>query len=330
MSSTAAQKNILAAKEKGNACVQRCDYQQAIIEYTKGIDSTPQAARTAANSFHFLFGNRSLCYFELKQYQEAYDDANCALDVNPKYGKGWLRLALVERALQIDPVATGMHFEDVKLFQPSLSKECDKYMTEQTMLHNSQLFLQMTSFNNTWSLLRQIWMHSGFQQKVKEYLTKRRMSLEYVREVCSVLTENEQSLDALRRAMANQQKQQQGASDEDDFEGCTSRFEIPVGSDGRIVQSLMPDWRVMSTVEELMAEIDSKMTGHPTGFELHHCFVCTVENTMRKAHHQRKTIPANQLGVNRFMYDWFLKRVDYDHDEEYMRVPNSLAINSNL
>jgi hypothetical protein len=57
-------------------------YPAADALYTKAIEVLPEAT---------LYGNRSMCRLSLGKFQEAYDDAESAISLDPSYSKGFYR-----------------------------------------------------------------------------------------------------------------------------------------------------------------------------------------------------------------------------------------------
>jgi hypothetical protein len=75
----------------GNACYQRGEFREAIPHYTRAIQLNSTESK--------LFSNRSLCYFKLREYENARRDAERAAELdsnNPKafYVKGKCHIAL--------------------------------------------------------------------------------------------------------------------------------------------------------------------------------------------------------------------------------------------
>ena len=56
------------AKERGNKRFQGRQYEQAIIEYTKALEISPDPMHKDVSVF---YGNRAQCYFSLNRFEEA-------------------------------------------------------------------------------------------------------------------------------------------------------------------------------------------------------------------------------------------------------------------
>ncbi|XP_046366795.1 hsp70-Hsp90 organizing protein 1-like [Haliotis rufescens] len=78
-------------KEQGNECVKKENYMEAIIHYTHAIKLDP--------SNHLIFSNRSLAFLKVQQYYLALDDAKQAIQLQPKWTKGYFRKGEVEFAV---------------------------------------------------------------------------------------------------------------------------------------------------------------------------------------------------------------------------------------
>lgn len=56
------------------------------------VTSTELPEKVSSHVFCFrLFGNRSLCYERMQQYENAFRDADIALSLEPKWVKGLFR-----------------------------------------------------------------------------------------------------------------------------------------------------------------------------------------------------------------------------------------------
>jgi len=72
-------------KQTGNAFYNQGKYAEAIKHYTFALEIEASAV---------LFANRSVCYFKLRQYRLAIEDADRALSMNPTFVKVFVRKAL--------------------------------------------------------------------------------------------------------------------------------------------------------------------------------------------------------------------------------------------
>ena len=70
-------------KEKGNQLVQERKYQEALECYTKAIEIDSKDP--------ILYSNRSLMYYNLKDYDNAIKDADVAILLKPNHSKAYLR-----------------------------------------------------------------------------------------------------------------------------------------------------------------------------------------------------------------------------------------------
>ena len=70
-------------KEKGNQLVQERKYQEALECYTKAIEIDSKDP--------ILYSNRSLMYYNLKDYDNAIQDADVAISLKPNHSKAYLR-----------------------------------------------------------------------------------------------------------------------------------------------------------------------------------------------------------------------------------------------
>lgn len=77
-------------KELGNKEVQRKNYAKAAELYTKAL-------RLRADPV--FFANRSLCFFNLRQFSQALEDAEAATRTDPAYWKGYLRASQAHIAM---------------------------------------------------------------------------------------------------------------------------------------------------------------------------------------------------------------------------------------
>ena len=70
-------------KEKGNQLVQERKYQEALECYIKAIEIDSKDP--------ILYSNRSLMYYNLKDYDNAIQDADVAISLKPNHSKAYLR-----------------------------------------------------------------------------------------------------------------------------------------------------------------------------------------------------------------------------------------------
>ena len=72
-------------KEYGNAAFKNKEFIKAIDYYTAAIKENP--------SDHTVFGNRAAAFHAIREYENALEDADDAIKLNPAWGKGYLRKA---------------------------------------------------------------------------------------------------------------------------------------------------------------------------------------------------------------------------------------------
>lgn len=77
-------------KMKGNECLSKKNFAEAVEWYTKGIEMEP--------SNHILYSNRSAAYLSMKSYDKALQDADKCIQLNPSWDKGYNRKAAVQQA----------------------------------------------------------------------------------------------------------------------------------------------------------------------------------------------------------------------------------------
>ena len=107
-------------KDYGNAAFKNKEFVKAIDYYTAAIKENP--------SDHTIYGNRASAFQNIREYENALEDAEDAIKINPQWGKGYLRKAAAlhgrkklwesyncyKKAIELDPsisklVKTGMH-----------------------------------------------------------------------------------------------------------------------------------------------------------------------------------------------------------------------------
>ena len=73
----------MSAKDQGTEQFKLKNFDKAIEFYTQALTETP--------ADHTIYGNRSAAYTNLKQYQQALDDGNKAIELKADWGKGYQR-----------------------------------------------------------------------------------------------------------------------------------------------------------------------------------------------------------------------------------------------
>jgi stress-induced-phosphoprotein 1 len=95
-------------KAIGNKHFSAGEFDQAIDAYTEAIK--------LKDTDHVFFSNRSACYASLKRYQEALNDANKCLEINPAFARGYGRKGAALYGL-------GQKDEAISAYQAGLSKD---------------------------------------------------------------------------------------------------------------------------------------------------------------------------------------------------------------
>ncbi|OWY99017.1 Heat shock protein, partial [Phytophthora megakarya] len=80
-------------RQQGNNAFKLRQFHEAKKLYTQALQ--------LQNSNHLLFGNRSAVCFQLKEYRQALDDANKAIELSPNWAKAYLRKAAACESLQL-------------------------------------------------------------------------------------------------------------------------------------------------------------------------------------------------------------------------------------
>mmetsp|Transcript_93088 Transcript_93088/g.260320 ORF Transcript_93088/g.260320 Transcript_93088/m.260320 type:complete len:254 (+) Transcript_93088:155-916(+) len=79
-------------KELGNKAFAEKDFERAINHYTKAIQLDPKN--------HVFFSNRSACYAGLEEWAKAVEDSKECIRLDPKFVKGYYRLATAQLELK--------------------------------------------------------------------------------------------------------------------------------------------------------------------------------------------------------------------------------------
>ena len=70
-----------SAKALGAEAFKAKDFPKAIEHFSSAIHFSP--------SDHTLFGNRSVCHFNLQAYDKALEDANACVQLKPDWSRGY-------------------------------------------------------------------------------------------------------------------------------------------------------------------------------------------------------------------------------------------------
>lgn len=100
-------------KALGNSAMTAKDYDTAVKHYTDALDLTSNGPNS-----HVYYSNRAAAYCSLKQYQNAVDDCESAVALQPTYGKAVARLGLAHYFL-------GNYEKSVESYEMSVALEPD-------------------------------------------------------------------------------------------------------------------------------------------------------------------------------------------------------------
>lgn len=111
-------------KAKGNDAFRQKNFQEAIDYFTKAIEAseTPN---------HVLYSNRSACYASLHKYDDALNDANECVKINPTWAKGYNRVGAAEFGL-------GKYEEAINAYNKALAIEPTNAMAKEGLTSASQ------------------------------------------------------------------------------------------------------------------------------------------------------------------------------------------------
>ena len=73
-------------KEQGTNAFKAQNFEEAVEHFTKAIEED--------QNDHTLFSNRSACYHNLKQFEQAVEDAEMCIKLKSDWGKGYYRKAV--------------------------------------------------------------------------------------------------------------------------------------------------------------------------------------------------------------------------------------------
>ncbi len=90
-------------KEQGNVALASENYSEAIDIYTKAIQLDDKN--------HVLYSNRSAAYVKAGKYEEALEDANKTIELNPTWAKGYSRKGTALSFMQKYPEAMAVYAE---------------------------------------------------------------------------------------------------------------------------------------------------------------------------------------------------------------------------
>uniref|UniRef100_A0A1B6DZE1 J domain-containing protein n=1 Tax=Clastoptera arizonana TaxID=38151 RepID=A0A1B6DZE1_9HEMI len=104
-------------KELGNQQYKSKQYSKALTFYTEAINLCPESAS--------FYGNRSACYMMLNKYTSALEDARRSVTLDPKFVKGWIRIAKCSLVLGDIPASENAlsQISDLEPLNPALVTE---------------------------------------------------------------------------------------------------------------------------------------------------------------------------------------------------------------
>lgn len=94
-------------KTAGNTHMKSKDYEKAVAEYTKAIESN--------HSSEVYFCNRAAAYTNMDKFHEALDDCKRAIALNPDYAKAFSRMGLIYSKLQFYTESESCYTTAIKL-----------------------------------------------------------------------------------------------------------------------------------------------------------------------------------------------------------------------
>ena len=144
-------KNTLAdqLKAEGNAFFSSLDYDRAIEKYTRCIPEVPASDH---NLRTIVYSNRAQCYLKLKKYENAYLDADKALQYDPSHLKSIQRRGTAS-------YYTGRFRQARKDFMHSLSIEYSQVFADYLNKVIAQIEKSRVTANQ--KLVRQCYFNSG-------------------------------------------------------------------------------------------------------------------------------------------------------------------------
>ncbi|KAK1933925.1 Small glutamine-rich tetratricopeptide repeat-containing protein 2 [Phytophthora citrophthora] len=126
----AAAEQAAALRQEGNDAFKRRQFEAAKQLYTQAIQ--------LQSTDHLLFGNRSATCHQLKQYEQALEDAEKAIELAPNWVKGYLRKATACEALQNWDEALVAYEKVCQLEGDKSSSEAKKAATKVEVIKKKQ------------------------------------------------------------------------------------------------------------------------------------------------------------------------------------------------
>lgn len=116
---------VLELKEKGNECLKKGNYIEAMIHYTHALKLDP--------NHYQLYSNRSFAFLKLQQYYYALEDAKQTIFHKPNWAKGYFRKGEVE-------FHTEHYSEAIESYRKALQLEEDPSLIEAIRKAKRELF----------------------------------------------------------------------------------------------------------------------------------------------------------------------------------------------
>lgn len=128
---------VRKAKERGDKFYHERYYKPAAAEYSICIQNTSQSD----SELIIYHSNRCACYLQLNRLQEALEDANTCIRINPRWVKGYQRLGRCYERLQRFP-------EAIAAYEQALEIEPRNYDLTQA-INNCRQFLNRESSSSS-------------------------------------------------------------------------------------------------------------------------------------------------------------------------------------
>ena len=140
-------------KEKGNEFFKRGDHNEAYKLYTQAIQLASTDASVDQSQLHIIYANRAASLLSLERFQEALDDCDKVIELDPKFTKAYLRKALalrglgqltkalevVEAGLEIDKNPKAVAVPELLQVKNSLRGELKKKVTKRSAKETEEL-----------------------------------------------------------------------------------------------------------------------------------------------------------------------------------------------
>jgi tetratricopeptide (TPR) repeat protein len=94
-------------KEKGNNFLKNKNYEEALKCYTEAVNADP--------SNYIYYSNRSACYYNMQNFQNALEDANKCISIKSDWARGYLRKGMAEFKLDLFEEAVATYKKGLEL-----------------------------------------------------------------------------------------------------------------------------------------------------------------------------------------------------------------------